>query len=75
MMVFFLSYNPTRTHSFAARLATHGVVVAQIDFVRGREKPFPAGLEECFAGVVWLEANKARLSISGQVLFGDSGGG
>ena len=37
--------------------------------------PFPAGLNDCYAGLEWTFANKAALSISTIVVTGESGGG
>ena len=38
-------------------------------------QPFPAGLNDCYAGLEWTFANKATLRISTIVVTGESGGG
>ena len=37
--------------------------------------PFPAGLNDCAAGVRWAAANRAELGITHLIVSGESGGG
>ena len=37
--------------------------------------PFPAGLNDCFAGLEWVHRNRTRLNISKVIISGPSGGG
>ena len=37
--------------------------------------PFPAGLNDCFTGLEWLDANRAELGIGAVCVAGESGGG
>ena len=65
-------------------IAAQGVAVAMVDFRNALTPssapevlPFPAGLNDCVAGVKWLHANAARLNIDASriVIAGESGGG
>ncbi len=60
-------------------LAATGVVVIGVDFRNGAGAggvhPFPAGLDDCKAGVRWVAAHLDELGASHIVLTGDSGGG
>ena len=65
-------------------IAGQGVAVAMVDFRNALTAssasevlPFPAGLNDCVAGVKWLHANGARLGIDPAhiVIAGESGGG
>jgi len=65
-------------------IAAHGVAVAMVDFRNAlapssapEVAPYPAGLNDCAAGVAWVRGNAARLGIDANriVLSGDSGGG
>ena len=65
-------------------MAAQGVAVAMVDFRNALTPssapevlPFPAGLNDCVAGVKWLHANAARLNIDASriVIAGESGGG
>ena len=60
-------------------LAEAGMVVVGIEFRNGGGRlgnhPFPAGLNDCAAGVRWVYQNRAALGITGLVVSGESGGG
>ena len=65
-------------------IAGHGVAVAMVDFRNALRAssapevaPFPAGLNDCVAGLKWVHANAAALNIDPAriVVAGESGGG
>jgi acetyl esterase len=60
-------------------LAQAGLVVVGVEFRNGGGKlgnhPFPAGLNDCIAGLQWTFDNKDKLGISRIILSGESGGG
>jgi acetyl esterase/lipase len=65
-------------------IAAQGVAVAMVDFrnaVRPSSAPevapYPAGLNDCIAGLKWVHANAAQLGIdtSRVIVAGESGGG
>ena len=60
-------------------IAARGVVVVGIEFrnAAGRlgPHPFPAGLNDCAAGLQWVYDNKDQLGIDKIVVSGESGGG
>ena len=70
--------------SWGRIIATQGVAVAMVDFrncMRASSAPevlpFPAGLNDCVAGLKWVHANAAALKIDPAriVIAGESGGG
>ena len=64
---------------FRDRLACEGLVVVGVEFrnCAGADghNVFPAGLNDCAAGLYWTHANKRMLGIDRIVISGESGGG
>ncbi len=60
-------------------LASTGLVVVGVEFRNAAGKlgphPFPAGLNDCYTGLLWTHENRAALGISKLVISGESGGG
>jgi acetyl esterase/lipase len=59
-------------------LAATGLVVVGVEFRNGAGRlgphPYPAGLEDCAAGLQWVHAHADELGVSNTVVSGDSGG-
>lgn len=60
-------------------IAAAGSVVVMVDFRNAwtaeGHHPFPAGVEDCLAGVLWAHEHRAELGLSSIVVQGESGGG
>lgn len=65
-------------------IAQQGVAVAMVDFRNclyassaPEVEPYPAGLNDCYSGVLWLHENADRLNIDANhiIVAGESGGG
>lgn len=60
-------------------LAGTGLVVVGVEFRNSGGRlgphPFPAGLNDCAAGVRWVAANRGELGVSHLIVAGESGGG
>ncbi|MDB5713977.1 MAG: esterase [Sphingomonadales bacterium] len=74
----------TNYQAWGRMIAAAGVVVTMVDFRNAllpssvpEVLPFPAGLNDCIAGLKWVIANADRLAIDADriVVAGDSGGG
>jgi acetyl esterase/lipase len=54
-----------------------GLVVVSVDYRLAPEFPYPAAIDDCYAGLVWLVESATALGIDQRriILAGDSGGG
>lgn len=52
-------------------------VIVSVNYRKPPESPFPAPLEDCYAGLLWMHANAKKLNIDPDriVITGDSAGG
>lgn len=60
-------------------LAATGLLVVGVEFRNSGGKlgphPYPAGLNDCAAGVRWVAANRTELGVTHLIICGESGGG
>lgn len=60
-------------------IASTGLVVVGVEFRNSGGKlgpqPFPAGLNDCAAGVRWVASHRSELGVSHLIVAGESGGG
>ncbi|MBP2419095.1 alpha/beta hydrolase [Microlunatus capsulatus] len=74
----FVLGDPVTYHDLCSRWADElGVVVVSVDYRLAPEHPFPAGLQDCYAGLRWLHEQADALGVdrSRVAVGGDSAGG
>mmetsp|Transcript_76038 Transcript_76038/g.236092 ORF Transcript_76038/g.236092 Transcript_76038/m.236092 type:complete len:407 (-) Transcript_76038:53-1273(-) len=78
-----LSSRDGKFQMFGRLVARQGVAVCLVEFRNAAEAtkavpevaPYPAGLNDCYDGLVWLNSNKAALGLSDEIcVAGESGG-
>src|SRR5207237_3188051 len=67
------------SHTCAATLAMDlGLVVVSVEYLLAPEHPFPSGLDDCYAALVWLDEHADELGVDTErvaVNGGSAGGG
>ena len=74
----FVIGNIDMDHVSSAMIATQlGITVVSVDYRLAPENPFPAGLEDCYATLVWMHDNASELDIDVDRIgvLGQSAGG
>lgn len=52
-----------------------GYSVLNVRYRLSLDHPFPAGLEDCYEALLWLDRNKETLNVTDIYVYGDSAGG
>ena len=77
-MVMLQANKPAYNH-WRDYLSSNKLVVIGVEFRNGAgvlgDHPFPAGLDDCMAGLEWVFSAKKKLDIGSIVVSGESGGG
>ncbi len=74
----FCFLSPGAFEAMDADLAvTHNAVVVSVDYRLAPENPFPAGVEDCYASLLWVADNAETLGVNldNLVVYGASAGG
>jgi len=58
-------------------LADKGIVVVSVEFRSCLDHPFPAGLHDCYSGVLWISEHAKEYNVDPELIVvgGESGGG
>lgn len=77
-MAFLTAADPNYIH-WRQNLSAKGLIVIGVEFrniggIQGNH-PFPAGLNDCFTALKWVNDQKEALGISKVIISGESGGG
>lgn len=70
--------NRTGLETMIGWVTDPGLVIVSVEYRLAPEHPFPAGVEDCYAGLVWTAAHAGELGIDPQRLIiggGSAGGG
>ncbi len=73
----FVVGHPTMDDGLCQRFAEEaGCLVVSVDWRLAPEDPYPAGLEDAYAALVWMDASAAELGLDGRIaVAGASAGG